>query len=256
MANIPKKINPTCSNSYLLDERLCIGDSLPYINFNVNRLSNNLNFLESVGQKWNQIFSVFSLNSSQWIQTVNNISTFSSDWIDVSNTVEALSGTWFKQFILHYPTMININTWYGYSQSDKENLINNWLDINLLIKDYNVGQKITMYITLQEQFSFSFSFNRNYFESCTPNGGGGLLSCTACGVPNRGCNWQGVCYNAYTKCSIVRVDGGPVQLSCTGRGGRTLTVATSRPSTDTHVARIVEVNLTRSANKWNIVSEK
>ena len=39
------KINQTCSNTYLIDERMCLGNSLDYINFNVASLVQNLDYL-------------------------------------------------------------------------------------------------------------------------------------------------------------------------------------------------------------------
>jgi hypothetical protein len=259
MATIPEKINPICSSSYLLDERFCLGNSLQFINFNAKNLSNNLAFLEKVGQGWNQIYSMFAANSTQWLQTVSNIKRFSPDWISVTNTVESLSANWTKEIILHYPTMILESNWNN--NFPKTDTLNTWLNSTLPLS-YTKGQKATIYVTLRENSPFTFSFDQSYRESCTPTGGGGSLNCIACPKPSRGCNWQGKCYNAMTKCTTV-VNGGPIPLNCTGFGGRNLRIAVSRSGVDTHVVRTVELKLIRdfvaplsNILQWKIISEQ
>lgn len=250
------KINQTCSNTYLIDERMCLGNSLAYINYNVSNLAKNLDYLEFVGKKWNNIFSIFATNSSNWIGSTNNVLEFNSRWTDAYNTVNSLSSTWSKEFTIHYPKMIEINTWYSYTTNNKTNILTPWLNFNFPLKDYTDGQLMSVYVQLYRIYNFQFQFYRSYQETCTPNGGGGQVSCYGCGNAKRsqGCNWAGRCFNAYDYCS-QSYSSASAPLTCNGIGGRQLAIGKNISGSDQHVARIIRLSMRKTPTAWILLSE-
>jgi hypothetical protein len=253
MATIPGKINISCSNTYLIDERQCLGTSFNYINYNYASLSAGLIFLERTGQSWNRIFSVFAANSSKWVTTTDNVLKYTADWTTAYNTVSSLSANWTKDFTVYYPRMLEINTWYGYSDSQKSNIIIPWMNVNFPIRDYIDGQKSSLYINLYADFNFTYSFFRSLNEPCTPNGGGGSISCTGCAKPSIGCNWNGRCFNGMDYCSTRSV-GANASIACAGQNGRTLQIGLARSSVDRHVARIIRVGLLKTPTSWTVTN--
>lgn len=253
MANIPSKLNISCSNSYLLDERQCVGTSFNYINYNYASLSAGLIFLENTGQNWNRIFSVFASNSSSWVTTTSNVLKYTPDWTTAYNTVSSLSANWNKEFTLYYPKMLEINTWYGYSDTQKANILTTWMNINFPPQNYIISQVVSLYINLYEDYNFSYNFYRSYNENCTPNGGGGSISCSGCARPHVACNWNGRCFNGLDYCS-TRPTTATASIACLGANGRTLTIGVSRNSTDRYVGRIIRVRMTRNSTSWVVDS--
>jgi hypothetical protein len=249
MADIPPKINISCSNSYLLDERQCLGTSFNYINYNYASLSAGLVFLEQTGQNWNRIFSIVSTNSANWASTTENVLKYTPDWTTAYNTVSSLSASWTKDFAIYYPKMLEINTWYGYSDAQKNTIVVNWMNINFPPTNYTSSQKIYLYINLYRDYNFTYSFYRSYNETCTPNGGGGSISCTGCARPHVACNWNGRCFNGMDYCSTTSV-GGVASIACVGLYGKALQIGLSRSSVDRHVARIIRVKLSRTLSSW------
>jgi hypothetical protein len=150
--------------------------------------------------------------------------------------------------------MIEINTWYSYAPAVKNDLLQPWLNFNFPPKNYVNNQLMTVYINLYRAFDFEFNFFRSIEESCVPNGGGGSLSCNGCGIPNQGCNWQGRCINAYQYCSVSS-SSNSTNLSCTGLGGKTLSIGQTRSGTDQHVARIIRLSMKKTQTGWIILSE-
>ena len=57
--SIPAKITPACSNIFLLDENLCVGNSLNIINSNVTTLTSALLSLENYQSNWNNTYTNF-----------------------------------------------------------------------------------------------------------------------------------------------------------------------------------------------------
>lgn len=247
-----KKTNPTCSNIFLIDQNLCLGNTLNTINYNFSSLQISLSGLERYNNDWYNLYTIFSSYSAKWIRTATNIQTFSAKWIDTTTTVNSLSSRWGKSFTLYYPTMININTWNSYSTSVKNSVIVTWLNNFFKASEYASDQIVEVVVYLNQNQQFSFRFNRSYNESCTPNGGGIVVTCTGCPLPSRGCNRKGRgCFNAFTECR--RSISGRASFSCTGTGGRRLTVGMVRTATDKNIARTVVLKYKNINNRWTAI---
>lgn len=247
-----KKTNPSCSNIFLIDQNLCLGNTLKTINYNFSSLQISLSSLERYNNDWYNLYTIFSTFSARWIRTATNIQTFSAKWIDTTTTVNSLSSRWGKSFTLYYPTMINIDLWNSYSTSEKNSIIRGWLNNFFRPSDYALDQIVEIVVYLNQNQQFSFTFNRSYEEKCTPNGGGIVVRCTGCALPYRGCNRKGRgCFNAFTECG--RTITGQASVSCTGTGGRKLTVGIVRTAVDKNIARTVVLKFKNINRVWTAI---
>jgi hypothetical protein len=267
-----QKTDPTCSNIYLIDENECLSKSLSTINTNVVTLSSNLNSLSVNLDKWNQIYSFYSQNSSKVLNTVLNVHTLNSAYNKSVDVVQTLSASnWNKQFSLYYPAIIGINDWYNDITQDgntnADQILRPWLTNNFPEVDYVDGQIVNIYVTLSQEIPFYFQFSRSYRETCSPQGAGAKVTCTAPNDPRyQGCNITGVgCTNAYSYC-LKSLDANVTsKYYCKGYGAATLVIDTENPqqpkqpditpythSFDKTTARILQYRFVNNSSTWTI----
>lgn len=252
-----KKTTPTCSNIYMIDQDLCLANSLNLIKYNFNSLNYSISYLNSFRAAWYNLYTKTVSNSAIWIKTATNIQSYSAIWLDTSATVTALSSTWSKPYTFYYPNMIDISTWYG-STTQSKNTILNWLNANFNPKKYAINQNIYINLYLTQQQPFSFKFERSLNESCTPNGGGLSLSCNGCPLPHRGCNHHGgaagygPCTNAYAGCRRSYTSSG-ANVTCVGTGGKMLKVGLNRVAYDNNIARTITLVAKNTNRVWSIL---
>jgi hypothetical protein len=256
--SIPTKTTSSCSNVYLIDETLCLSNSLGVINYNVASLSSALISLENYQVRWNSLYSNFTTYSAVWIKTVTNVQNFSSNWVSFSNTVQNLSGDWQKPYTFFYPQMLEIYEWYNKTTNQQNNFISNWLNLNFPAIYYNKNQIINVTIYLYQIQPINFSFIRTFDETCIPNCPGISVSCDSGSCPPlyQGCNHHGGlagvkgCDNLFSYCSQQAYFSGPQSVSCTGEGGRQLRVSLNNPTTDTHVSQTITISFINTNNNW------
>jgi hypothetical protein len=253
-----KKITPSCSNVYLIDENVCLANSLNTINYNFSSLNNSLSSLQKYRSSWYSLFTTVVSNSAIWIKTATNIQSYSAIWLDTTNTVSTLSSTWTKPYTLIYPKMLDMNSWYALTTQQKNSTITSWMNTNFKIKNPRTYQTVDVILYLTQNQPFFFSFNRSFEESCTPNGGGASLGCSGCSRPNRGCNHHGgkagygPCTNAYNACS-VRTTSGSASVSCVGTGAKRLNIGINRSAADRNVARTISIKVENVNGVWTIL---
>jgi hypothetical protein len=256
---LPIKSDETCSNIFLLDEKLCLDTSLGVINFNFQQLSSNLRILNTYGQQWNSLFTVFANNSSRWFTSSTNVYSLSSKWVNTYQTINSLSATWCKEFSLYYPTIVEIGSWYALTTNARNNIAINWLNLNFPASKFVNNQIISFFINLFQQKPFTFNFIRSLQEPCTPNGGGASVSCGQCASPHRGCNHHGgkagwgPCTNAYDACTKRTTGYGTQSFSCTGNGAKTLRIGKTQGYVDTSTARVVRLRFQNINNSWSAI---
>lgn len=251
------KITPTCSNVFLIDQNLCLKNTLNTINYNFSSIDTSVYNLEQYNQVWYDLYTVFTSFSSKWIRTATNIQTFSAKWIDTTTTVKNLSSGWSKPFTLYHTTMKDISAWYDMSVNDRNAYGKAFVDLNFDSKKYPPNQIIDLVIYLNQNLPFTFSYDRNYYETCIPNGGGLTLSCNSCGLPNHGCNRHhgkgkkkvNYCFNAYTACSVSH-NAASSTVTCEGAGGRNLHIGLARNAADINVARTYLIRFQNINKTW------
>lgn len=226
------KIDQTCSNIFLLDENLCLSNSLKIINTNTANLSSSINFIQNTANYLNNVYSLFSRSSSSWVEASTNISSFSATWIRDTKTVNTLSATWANEFALYYNKMIEIQDWKTNISTYTTVNIPNWLNVNFPVTDYAVNQIISVYVNLYENYRFDLASNwsASYYHDCrVPNGASSHATCSSpCGRLSRGCNRRGGrCINAFDECSVRVVGPSSVTCTCPGNGAKTLRLPNS-----------------------------
>lgn len=251
-----KKTDKTCSNVYLIDETLCLSNTLQVINYNTVSLSAAVFDVGRYDQTWKGLYTIFSSYSAKWIRAATNIQQFSASWLSMSTTVNALSSTWQKEFTIYYPQMIDITYWNSLGTNAQNNTLITWLNSNFNPSKYNLNQIISVVVYLNQQFPFSFEFNRAYYESCTPNGGGISVSCGGCGHPYQMCNHHGgaagygPCTNLFDACRVERTQSIPDPVTCVGTGGRYLRIGLNRSATEKNTARVIRVMFQNINGAW------
>ena len=128
-----KKTTPTCSNIYLLDDTLCLSNTLGTINYNVSSLSIAISDVTRYNTSWSNLYTIFTTYSSKWIKTATNIQAFSAVWLNTATTVSTLSSRWNKLYTLYYPKMIDINDWISLGTTAQNNRLITWLNTNFNI---------------------------------------------------------------------------------------------------------------------------
>jgi hypothetical protein len=208
MATTLTKINPDCLNIELIDSNICLSDSLPIINSNVENLSSGLNDLNRDIQSWDNTLSLFYANSASMITTMLNIKSINDAYASPYTTVKLLSSQWSsKQFSVYYPTMYELTAFVN-SESTYLSEVLSWLNFNFPVNSFAEGQVINIHISLYYISNFVFSFQGNYQENCSPTQhSDATISCNGCGGDNRsaGCNHdvggRRVCDNPYSYCN-------------------------------------------------------
>lgn len=244
------KTDTTCSNSFLIDEFLCLANSLPIINSNTNTLSSAIEQLQQTADVINSIYSYFTIQSANWFDANNNINKYSSTWTSDYTSVNASSASWSNEFSIFYTSMYDINDWYASSATYVNVDINNWINLNFPTSDYADNQILSIYVNTYQDYPFILgnNFSASFHHNCIPkilqadkktqlDNFSYTINCdgTTCAGnrPSRGCNHHGgaagygPCDNAYDHCNISTNGGGNVQYNCPANGADTLLVTDS-----------------------------
>jgi hypothetical protein len=277
--NIPFKENPECALVYLIDENLCLKDSLEIYNYNVQSLSATLLTLEGHAARWNQIYSFFVKSSSDWFYATSNIAQFQPNWDSAYTTVTTLSAKWHKPFSIYYPEVLDYTLWYGSSNNQqlgteetyKTTILTNWLNKNFAVQNYIQNLEIDLFVYLNYAKEFNYRFYKAFYEPCTP-AGGQTVECPSCPLTlNRGCNHHGgraghgACDNAYKYCTqngsqrsfkaackgwSEKPDSGSKDIP---PSGRTLKIGYNFKSSDTSVVRVLSIKYKNTGKTWEYV---
>jgi hypothetical protein len=272
------KIQPQCSNAFLIDENLCLSESLKIINSNTVTLSSALNNLQGVANYLNTVYSLFTVNSGSWLQASSNIEKNKDKWNNLNNLINSNSQYWDNQFSIFYTNIYDIDDWNSNKSNYINGEINDWIDNNFPTDDYADNQIISVYVNLYQDYQFTLgdNFSASFYHGCVPkikqtNGDAinsftqtircGSISCG--GRPSKGCNHHGgnagngPCDNAYDHCTAVTTGDTNVNYTCPADGFKTLSLSYAG---STFIDRIVIKNqeikyqkLTNS-NTWTNIS--
>jgi hypothetical protein len=247
-----KKEDETCSNVYLIDERLCLKNSFEIINTNVVTLSTNLNSLQNYSNNFNALYSNFSNNSARWIRAISNFQTLSAGWFSAETTVKTLSSYWQNEKSIIYNTIVDIITYNNNTNATKTN-ISNWLNSNF--KDYYPeNQILNVDLYLSQNFKFSWSYFRSYFETCVPPKTSLKGDCN-CAFPAYNCNriWRWTTNTFLSSCNavgnfcriLVTESAGAENVRCPNIGNREITfdVETTRRNDDSQKELLTDKNI-------------
>lgn len=268
------KIDPKCTNNIeLIDANMCLGDSLDIFNNNLINLTNGADKLsQDLSNSKNNVdgLSFYSL-SADMVAALNNIEIINKIYQAPYTLLQQNSAVYpHKQFSLYYPNILNLESYINSSDysSSANNDIKNWLTNNFSPNSFSENQIVNVFLTFNHVNSFTFYFEGDYQEHCTPSqSSDNTVSCDGCGNINYGvglCNhdtgghhW---CDNAYSYCSTTLV-ASQQSYTCQGHIGDTkqvsdnditgvnyvdvgnsgaLRITYSQDCSDTFIARIIK----------------
>lgn len=245
-----EKLDETCSNVYLIDERLCLKNSYEIINTNVKTLSSNLQILNVYANDYNLLFLNFSQNSARWIRAIDNWQTLSAKWLDCETAVYNLSSNWIQQISLIYNKIIDFD--YYAVPSNKiivDNNIKNWIQTNFA-SNCPKDQIVNIDLYLSRNTPFTWSYITSYFEDCIPPNTSLQGDCN-CPKPSYGCNyiWNTISGALLSRCNNVgnycryenKVAVGLDNVRCPTIGSTNVVLRSSISSTDKSIVRVVRL---------------
>lgn len=231
LSTIFEKLEKNCSNTYLIDEELCLANSYKIIDTNFTNLSSAVYKLQTTSDYLNSVYTLFANNSAAWYKANSNLKANTQTWNNDFTLVKTLSSTWANEISLFYTTIYEIQDWYTKEATStySNGQIKNWLNNNFPTKNFSNEQILTVYVNLYENFSFDMTnFSATYYHDCHVPKRVGSISCTPCPRPSRGCNHHGgnagygPCTNAYDGCSVRVVGSDNVSYTCQGSGAKTM----------------------------------
>lgn len=247
------KLDETCSNVYLIDERLCLKNSYEILNTNTKTLSANLNTLQIYSNGFNQLYSNFSNNSARWIRAISNFQTLSAGWFSAETTVKTLSSYWYRDLHVIYNKIIDLPTYYA-NETTYQNQIKKWLTDNFIFNLVN-SQVIKVDLYLSRNESFTWSYYKTYYESCVPTNQEKPAAGCSCTKPSYNCNHvrvngaeqqNGACHNAAQYCkedseTVVGSDN----VNCPNKNNRDVILAYNRTDFDKSLTRVITLKYKR-----------
>jgi hypothetical protein len=257
-----EKLEETCSNVYLIDERLCLKNSYEILNYNFEKIENLLINLNIQSQDFNLLFLNFSQNSAKWIRAINNWETLSAKWLDAETVVSKLSSNWFVPVNVIYNKILNLETYLNNPSFYIEN-IRQWTQTNFLTV-LQENQIISVDVYTSHEFDFNWRFFVEYYEDCIPTKQNLPSGGCSCPKPRHMCNhvvvggtafkgWPAVCQDAAAYCSA---SGGAIVLStteivCPNRGEKVNKLEHIEYSSDKTICRVINIKYKKENN--NIV---
>jgi hypothetical protein len=162
-----EKINKSCSDVFLIDESLCLSDSLGVIDTNFTNLSTQIINLEKYYNTFQNFYSFFEKNSSNYFNTLTYLKQFSANWDSAFDMVMRNKDKWSSSPIfLVYPNLIEFNDWYLYNPNVRDNIVH-WLELYFPNIEYAENQLIKISLNLTKAETFNFNFKKSYDENCS-----------------------------------------------------------------------------------------
>lgn len=257
------KIQDTCSNVYLIDENLCLSNSYQILNSNFQTLSTALVKLDSFGNYFNNIFTIFATNSARWNRSISNWETLSAKWLDSETVVRSLSSSWQMPFTIIYSKILDLVPYFS-AETFQKNMIQSWLNSNF--RQYiSENQEVHVNLYLFHSFNFTWRYFKKYYENCVPPRSGLTGSCPAPSLPYIQCNrvtaagkvyaW---CQNSTAYCNrSATIDSvtleGIDKLKCSNGGERNVVINYNRTSTDKSICRIILIKYKKVNNSFVLI---
>ena len=249
-----------CSIVYLIDENLCLGNSYEVMNTNFNSISSEQDNLAIYAEKFQQLYTIFSMNSGKWLDSLYNIATLSAQWESAYSTKEAYKKYWDVPIYLVYPEFVEFTNYYT-NTATFDNFFKTWLETNFPPNQYILNQKIDLSINLYVIQTFEYNFNGinglYYVENCTPASGNrsATVCCGGCPVWGPSCNrtknGHHVCVSACSICGGPSIDTHCASYSCqTSSPAQTLHLEYNTGFSDRFINRIISLVYINDRTHW------
>lgn len=288
-----EKTDPVCNNIFLIDERLCLSDSINIVNTNFSNLSSAYVKLMPFVNQFNALYTNFAANSANWNTGASNTSKGKNKYNSFVSTINQLSATWNKPFAVMYPYINLLDNWNA-NVNAYQTSVKNWLVLNYNPSNFANNQVVHVNVNLYKTDTFNFSFYNSFYEACdiaNPStkvccsGSGGEVygsqavrngwftyfiqlvtqapanSCTLL-IPRAACNinfnWKGKgkrCVNPWAECER-RVVNNCATGNCTSYNKKTLVTSGTTPNyTDRYTAKCILLKFQKinNINDWSLI---
>lgn len=257
-----KKIQEQCSNIFLLDENLCLGNSYKLINNNIISLSSAINNLYSTINYLNSYYTHFTINSSKYIEMNNNINDGYEKYNNAYTLVNTYSSDWTKPIGVFYNEMLLVSDWtankYGSGSNYPQNKFVTWLNANFPPINFMKSQNITLHLTLYQSVPFIFDagFRKTYNESCYLAPYNVTMGCNGYSC-NASSGSSDECGDPIIACSRNSSGGYSGSVSCPTTGQKQLVVTHSKTNYDTHTSTSVALKYKKNSSNtsWEYINQ-
>jgi hypothetical protein len=239
-----KKIQQNCSNIFLIDENLCIGNTYELINYNFTSLSAALISFNNDIDYFNGLFTYFSENSSKYLEIKNNLKSKTDALNNLYTTVSSNSSFWTKDIGIFYNEILSVPDWNANKNSYPQTKFLSWINSNFPPQNFNINQNMILYVNLYQELTFRFdkNFKMEYYEGCSIPPMIVQITCqdNSCTGLRKGCNYERDknkhrCFNAFDRCIHELSGGGDVVVQCPTTGSKNLTITHRKDGKDKHM---------------------
>jgi hypothetical protein len=289
MDNTFEKTDQGCNNIFLIDERLCLSDSIGLINSNFLKLSAAANQLIPYANQFNTLYTNFAANSANWNLGASNTAKGKNKYNSYYSTINSLSASWNKPFSVIYPYIHSLNDWNS-NTNQYQNIVKNWLTLNHRPLEFVNDQMVYVNVNLYKIDTFNYSFSNSFYESCQVQAPSSRVCCSGAGgqiaggnagwlsrlirivagttnnscslvIPHAGCNinfnWKGRgkrCVNPWAECER-RIVNNCATGNCTSYNKKTLSVSGTTPNyTDRYTAKCILLKFKKlNNNEWSLI---
>jgi len=266
-----KKIQEQCSNIFLLDENLCLGNSYEVINTNIINLSSAINNLQPTIDYFNNYYTYFKENSSKYFEINNNINEGYENYNNLVTLVGSNSANWTRTIGLYYNQMILVSEWnankFGIGSNYPQNKFLTWLNSNFPVQNYTNNQTITLYVTLYQKAAFNFDvgFKKTFNEKCYIPPQTARLSCdtgSCTASSGSSCNYTSAggahaCGDPINGCNKSASGGFSGSVTCPSTGQKQLVVTHQKVNYDTHTSTSLGLKYKKNSTNtsWEYISQ-
>jgi hypothetical protein len=266
-----QKIQEQCSNVFLLDENLCLGNSYQVINHNIISLSSALNSFQSTINYFNQNFTYFLANSSKYLEINNNLNQGFENFNNLYTLVNSNSANWTRPIGVFYNEILLVSDWnankFGVGSNYPQNKFLTWLTNNFPPSNFTSIQTITLHITLYNSVPFRFDagFSKTFNEKCYIEPYPVEIKCgvNTCTVSSgSSCNYTTAwgtraCGDPINGCYRSAGGGYSGPVSCPTTGGKQLTISHQKTNYDTHTSTSLGLRYKKNSTNtsWEYVSQ-
>lgn len=204
----------TNSSIYLIDENLCLKDSVDILNHNFKNWQDQIDLISDKIENSFAYVRYLIEDSAQWATFLSMMDTFKDVLPNAFKVVKDMQN-WQKPISLNYPVLLPIEEW---STTAKKNYFYDtiivWLNDNLNDSQLTYGQIIKINFLFQQTKDFRVHYEATYLENCiasplnqiTCDNGPGLYV---------GCNHYGGLAGEANTCTNAYEPTGPQTHFCT-----------------------------------------
>ena len=263
----------TNSSIYLIDENLCLKDSVEILNHNFANWQKQINEIDSKLSLVQDSIPFVLEQAEEWANFLNLLDSLESSLTTSFDVVDSIEN-WNVDISFTYPVILPLEEWGVATDVASiprklffyQNAIS-WLNTSLDKTKFRINQIIRLNFIFQITKDFRVHYSADYLENCiaTPLN---TISCSNGPSLYVGCNHYGGLAGESPSCTNAYEPSGPQSHYCTSEyiavspanncwatDPFTLTTEYSYYDTETITSKLVTVRFILKQNSWELYSE-